>query len=53
MGKVQKLGFILLGLVIAFLALYYCNDYFLSTGLDPQWAVGYSVIVFLAVLGAR
>jgi uncharacterized membrane protein (DUF485 family) len=52
MGKGEKLAVILLGLFIAFVALYYSNDYFISTGVAPEIAAGYSLIVFLGVLGA-
>jgi len=35
MGKVEKLAVILLGLLIAFVALYYNNDCFISKGVAP------------------
>ena len=52
MGKGEKLAVILLGLFIAFIALWQCYDYFISTGVASEIAAGYSVIVFLGVLGA-
>ena len=52
MGKGEKLAVILLGLFVAFLALWLSNNYFISTGVAPEIAAGYSIIVFLGVLGA-
>mgnify|MGYP001085548918 CR=1 FL=1 len=52
MGKGEKLAVILLGLVVAFLALWQSNEYFIETGVAPETAALYSIIVFLAVLGS-
>jgi hypothetical protein len=52
MGKAEKLAVIVLGLFTAFIALWKSNDYFISTGVAPEIAAGYSIIVFLGVLGA-
>lgn len=52
MGKGEKLAVVLLGLFTAFIALWQSNEYFISTGVAPEAAGLYSLIVFLAVLGA-
>jgi hypothetical protein len=50
--KAERVAIALFGLLIAFAALYYSNQYFLSLRITPQVAVGYSLIVFVCVLGA-
>jgi uncharacterized membrane protein len=52
MGKVEKLAVVLLGLLIAFIALWQSNEYFIGTGVAPETAALYSIIVFLAILGS-
>lgn len=52
MGKGEKLVVVLIGLMVAFVALWQFNEYFIETGVAPETAGIYSIIVFLAVLGS-
>ena len=52
MGKAEKLVVVFIGLFVAFIALWQSNEYFIETGVPPETAGIYSIIVFLAVLGS-
>jgi len=50
MGKGEKLAVILLGLFIAFVALWQSNDYFISTCVAPEIAADILSLCFLVSL---